>query len=136
ASGDPIEIAALTRAFRAGTRKRGFCALGSVKTNFGHLDHAAGVASLIKTVMALKHQELPPSLHFQTPHPDLDLANSPFHVNTRCTEWKSENGLPRRAGVSAFGIGGTNAHVVLEEAPLMKTSASGRPAHLLLLSAR
>ncbi|OUL30716.1 hypothetical protein BV372_21620 [Nostoc sp. T09] len=114
--GDPIEIAALTKAFRASTQKKNFCAIGSVKTNIGHLDTAAGVTGLIKTVQALKHQSLPPSLHFETPNPKIDFANSPFYVNNQLSEWQ-KNGSPRRAGVSSFGIGGTNAHVVLEEAP-------------------
>ncbi len=113
--GDPIEVAALTQAFRHGTQRRGYCALGSVKTNIGHLDAAAGVAGLIKTVMALKHRTLPPSLHFEQPNPQIDFAASPFYVNTQARPWP-EGRLPRRAGVSAFGIGGTNVHVVLEEA--------------------
>ncbi|MBN3923762.1 beta-ketoacyl synthase N-terminal-like domain-containing protein [Nostoc sp. NMS4] len=114
--GDPIEIAALTQAFTQSTDKKGFCAVGSVKTNLGHLDTAAGVTGLIKTALALEHQMLPPSLHFETPNPKIDFANSPFYVNTTLTEWKT-NDNPRRAGVSSFGIGGTNAHVILEEAP-------------------
>lgn len=132
--GDPIEVAALTRAFRAGTRRNGFCAIGSVKTNIGHLDAAAGIAGLIKAVLALDHQMLPPSLHFTQPNPQIDFANSPFYVNTTLSEWKSD-GIPRRAGVSSFGIGGTNAHVVLEEAPAVGASGPGRPCHLLALSA-
>ncbi|WP_431356833.1 beta-ketoacyl synthase N-terminal-like domain-containing protein [Komarekiella delphini-convector] len=112
--GDPIEIAALTQAFRQTTDKKGFCAIGSLKSNLGHLDTAAGVAGLIKTVLALQNQMLPPSLHYQTPNPKIDFANSPFYVNTTLTEWKTNN-TPRRAGVSSFGMGGTNAHVILEE---------------------
>ncbi|RCJ26207.1 beta-ketoacyl synthase [Nostoc minutum NIES-26] len=114
--GDPIEIAALTQAFNQTTDKKGFCAIGSVKTNLGHLDTAAGVAGLIKTVLALQHKVLPPSLHYQRPNPKIDFANSPFYVNTTLTEWNTNN-TPRRAGVSSFGMGGTNAHVILEEAP-------------------
>ncbi|QDL10795.1 polyketide synthase [Brasilonema octagenarum UFV-E1] len=133
--GDPIEIAALTQAFRSSTEKKGFCAIGSVKTNIGHLDAAAGVTGLIKTVLALKHQKIPPSLHFEQPNPQIDFANSPFYVNTILSEWKT-NGTPRRAGVSSFGIGGTNAHVILEEAPAIETSATSRPWQLLLLSAK
>jgi len=139
--GDPIEIAALTKAFRASTQKKGFCAIGSVKTNIGHLDSAAGIAGLIKTVQALKHHFLPPSLHFQTPNPQIDFANSPFYVNTKLTEWQT-NGSPRRAGVSSFGIGGTNAHIVLEEAPptswqeSTKAQNQGRSYQLLVLSAK
>ncbi|MBW4477615.1 MAG: acyltransferase domain-containing protein [Tolypothrix brevis GSE-NOS-MK-07-07A] len=133
--GDPIEIKALTQAFRASTNKKGFCAIGSVKTNVGHLDAAAGVTGLIKTVLALKHRQIPPSLHFEKTNPQIDFANSPFYVNTKLTEWTS-NGTPRRAGVSSFGIGGTNAHVILEEAPAIKTSDPSRPWQLLLLSAK
>ena len=138
--GDPIEIAALTKAFHQSTQKKHFCAIGSVKTNVGHLDTAAGVAGLIKTVLALKHQQIPPSLHFETPNPKIDFANSPFYVNTKLSEWKT-NGTPRRAGVSAFGIGGTNAHVVLEEAPVLEKKIGDkeeqtRPVQLLVLSAK
>ncbi|MCC5601600.1 type I polyketide synthase [Nostoc favosum] len=137
--GDPIEIKALTQAFRASTNKKGFCAIGSVKTNVGHLDTAAGVTGLIKTVLALKHQQIPPSLHFEKPNPQIDFANSPFYVNTKLTEWKA-NGTPRRAGVSSFGIGGTNAHIILEEAPVVETRnfafPPSRPWQLLLLSAK
>ncbi|HEY0783032.1 MAG TPA: amino acid adenylation domain-containing protein, partial [Thermoanaerobaculia bacterium] len=114
--GDPIEIQALTKAFRAETERRGFCALGSVKTNIGHLDVAAGVAGLIKTVLALRHRELPPSLHFAAANPEIDFAASPVYVNTELRPWTAD-GVPRRAGVSSFGFGGTNAHLVLEEAP-------------------
>ncbi|MBW4500879.1 MAG: SDR family NAD(P)-dependent oxidoreductase [Scytonema hyalinum WJT4-NPBG1] len=133
--GDPIEIAALTQAFRSSTEKKGFCAIGSVKTNIGHLDAAAGVTGLIKTVLALKHKQIPPSLHFEEPNPQIDFANSPFYVSTSLSEWKS-NGTPRRAGVSSFGIGGTNAHVILEEAPAVEPSGHSRPWQLLLLSAK
>ena len=135
ALGDPIEIAALTQAFRASTEKKGFCALGSVKTNVGHLDSAAGVTGLIKTVLALKHKMIPPSLHFEEPNPKIDFENSPFYVNSTQSEWKT-NGAPRRAGVSSFGIGGTNAHVVLEEAPAIEPSGESRPWQLLVLSAK
>ncbi|HEX7181391.1 MAG TPA: polyketide synthase, partial [Thermoanaerobaculia bacterium] len=110
--GDPIEIAALTKAFRQSTKRRKFCAVGSVKTNIGHLDAAAGAAGLIKAVLALEHKEIPPSLHFETPNPQIDFESSPFYVASRLAEWPA-NGTPRRAGVSAFGIGGTNAHLIL-----------------------
>lgn len=135
--GDPIEIAALTQVFRASTNEKGFCAIGSVKTNVGHLDAAAGVAGLIKTVLALKHKSLPPSLHFDEPNPEIDFANSPFYVNTKLSKWET-NGTPRRAGVSSFGFGGTNAHVVLEEAPIktLTTNDVERPWHILTLSAK
>ena len=133
--GDPIEIAALTQAFRADTEKNGFCAIGSLKTNIGHLDAAAGVAGLIKTVLALQHKQIPPSLHFCSPNRQIDFANSPFYVNTQLSEWQT-NGIPRRAGVSSFGIGGTNAHVILEEAPAVEVSSTSRPWQLLMLSAK
>ena len=133
--GDPIEIAALTQAFRVNTQKKGFCAVGSVKTNIGHLDAAAGVAGLIKTILALKYKEIPPSLHFEKPNPEIDFDNSPFFVNTQLTKWASD-GIPRRAGVSSFGIGGTNAHVILEEAPPIEPSSKSRPWQILLLSAK
>lgn len=135
--GDPIEIAALTQAFRQSTEKNGFCAIGSVKTNIGHIVEAAGIAGLIKTVLALKFKIIPPSLHFSQPNPNIDFANSPFYVNTTLSEWKA-NGTPRRAGVSAFGMGGTNCHVVLEEAPqLSKNQESNeRTLHILTLSAK
>ncbi|HEY0603314.1 MAG TPA: SDR family NAD(P)-dependent oxidoreductase, partial [Herpetosiphonaceae bacterium] len=133
--GDPIEIEALTMAFRAKTDKVGFCAIGSVKTNIGHLNTAAGVAGLIKTVLALKHKRIPPSLHFQQPNLAIDFAASPFYVNTRLAAWRTGS-TPRRAGVSSFGVGGTNAHVVLEEAPAAEPTSPARPWQLLLLSAK
>jgi len=135
ALGDPIEIRALTKAFQASTERKGFCALGSVKTNLGHLDTAAGIASLIKTVLALEHQQLPPSLHFHTPNPNIDFANTPFYVNHTLAEWPTHE-VPRRAGVSAFGIGGTNAHILLEEAPPPIPTQPPRDWQLLLLSAK
>jgi len=135
ATGDPVEIAALTKAFRTFTKKNSFCPIGSVKPNIGHLDTASGVASLIKAVLALKHKQIPPSLHFETPNPQIDFANSPFYVNTELTEWKTNN-TPRRAGVSSLGFGGTNAHVILEEAPEIKYFEESRPWQLLLLSAK
>jgi len=133
--GDPIEISAMTDAFRLNTDKKGYCAIGSVKTNVGHLDAAAGITGFIKTVMALKHKVLPPSINFETPNPQIDFENSPFFVNTKLSEWET-NGTPRRAGVSSFGIGGTNAHVILEEAPPVEVAPSSRKHQLLLLSAR
>lgn len=135
ALGDPVEIAALTKAFRAGTQRKGYCAIGSVKTNIGHLDTAAGVAGLIKVVKALTAKKLPPSLNFKRPNPQIDLENSPFYVNTRLADWEGSS-LPRRAGVSSFGVGGTNVHVVLEEAPSIETKAAARPWQLLTLSAK
>jgi acyl transferase domain-containing protein len=135
ALGDPIEVAALAEVFGGGGLPGGRCALGSVKTNLGHLDAAAGVAGLIKTVLALKHAEIPPSLHFETPNPELRIGDTPFFVNAALTPWRTGGG-PRRAGVSSFGIGGTNAHVVVEEAPPAPPSGPSRPWQLLVLSAR
>lgn len=132
--GDPIEVQALTKAFRSGTRRAGYCAIGSVKTNVGHLDVAAGVAGVIKTVLALQHRLLPPSLHFGAPNPEIDFSRTPFYVNTQLREWASEG--PRRAGVMSTGMGGTNAHVVLEEAPVPAPSAATASAHLFVLSAK
>ncbi|MBW4685869.1 MAG: acyltransferase domain-containing protein [Komarekiella atlantica HA4396-MV6] len=135
AAGDPVEIAALTKAFRAFTQRNGFCAIGSVKPNIGHLDIAAGIASLIKTVQALKFKKIPPSINFKAPNPEIDFVNSPFYVNTQLTDWKTNN-TPRRAGISSLGFGGTNAHVILEEAPKIKYFDNSRPWQLLLLSAK
>src|SRR5437867_1597286 len=134
--GDPIEVAGLTRAFRLGTQAKQYCALGSVKTNVGHLDVAAGAAGLIKTALSLHHRILPATLHFSRPNPKLDLENSPFYVNAALKEWTTQPGVPRRAGVSSFGTGGTNAHVVLEEAPERAPSGPSRPWQLLVLSAK
>jgi len=136
ALGDPVEVAALTQAFRRSTDKCGFCAVGAVKTNIGHLDAAAGIAGLIKTVLALKNRMIPPSLHFEIPNPQIDFARSPFYVNTKLCEWKT-NGGPPCAGVSSFGIGGTNAHVILGAAPAQTVRRqSSRPWHTLVLSTR
>ncbi|HEY7771271.1 type I polyketide synthase [Longimicrobium sp.] len=135
--GDPIEIEALTQAFRAGTDRTGFCAIGSIKTNIGHLDVAAGIAGLIKTTLVLREGEIPPSLHFTKPNPQIDFASSPFFVNATLAKWTPPAGVPRRAGVSSFGIGGTNAHVVMEQAPAAAPSpAPSRAEQLLVLSAR
>ncbi|HEX8297143.1 MAG TPA: amino acid adenylation domain-containing protein [Chthoniobacteraceae bacterium] len=134
--GDPIEVAGLTQAFRATTDARGFCLLGAAKSNFGHLEAAAGVTGLIKTALALRHEQLPPTLHFTTPNPRIDFANSPFRVVTELTPW-TRNARPRRAGVSSFGVGGTNAHVVLEEAPTPTPDLRNKTApQLLVLSAK
>ncbi|SHM77759.1 amino acid adenylation domain-containing protein [Duganella sacchari] len=135
ALGDPVEIAALTQAFRASTQDSAYCAIGSVKTNIGHLDAAAGVTGLIKAALALKHGILPPSLNFEQANPQIDFAASPFYVNTEARPWTT-GGAPRRAGVSSFGMGGTNAHVVLEEPPTLVPQPVSGAAQLLLLSAR
>ncbi|MFI9329509.1 MupA/Atu3671 family FMN-dependent luciferase-like monooxygenase [Kitasatospora sp. NPDC052868] len=135
--GDPIEVQALTRAFRARTGAVGFCALGSVKPNIGHLDTCAGLAGLIKAVLALRHRAIPPLANLTRPNPALGLADSPFVLSAAGAPWP-DGPAPRRAGVSALGVGGTNAHVVLEEAPAPRApGAGGPPAPALLpLSAR
>lgn len=133
--GDPIEVEALTLAFRGGTDKKQFCAIGSVKSNFGHLTAAAGVAGLIKTALALHHKVIPASINYSIPNPSINFEESPFYVNDKLTPWNSDQ-HPRRAGVSSFGVGGTNVHLVLEEAPEQHASGPSRPKHLLLLSTK
>jgi acyl transferase domain-containing protein/thioesterase domain-containing protein len=134
--GDPIEVAALTDAFRRTARANDFCRIGSVKTNIGHLDTAAGVASLIKTSLALHHGEIPPSLSFEKPNPAIGFEGSPFRVNDALTPWP-ETDHPPRAGVNSLGVGGTNAHVVLEKAPARAPSEpSDWPFQLITVSAR
>jgi len=135
AIGDPIEIAALTGAWRRQTARSGFCAIGSVKTNLGHLDAAAGVIGFIKAVLAVERSQIPPSLHFERPNPSLELESSPFYVNTALRPWPDSDAT-RRAAVSAFGIGGTNAHAIIEQAPTAAPAGVSRPMHLLALSAR
>lgn len=133
--GDPIEVTALTQAFRRATDRRNYCGLGSVKPNVGHLDVAAGVAGLIKLVLAVKHGKLPATLNFDEPNPELGLADSPFYIVDRAMDWP-DTGRPRRGGVSAFGLGGTNAHVIVEQAPEAATDNPGPGPHLLPLSAK
>lgn len=132
--GDPIEVEALNQAFREHTERRHFCAIGSVKSNLGHLGEAAGIASLIKAVMALKHRQLPPSLGYERPNPQIDFENSPFFVNARLRSWDSD--APRRCGVTALGAGGTNCHVILEEAPEPLEGEGARDKQLFVLSAK
>ena len=134
--GDPIEIAGLTRAFRQNTAESGFCAIGSVKSNLGHLDVASGAIGVIKTALSVREGIIPPSINFTSPNPRIDFEKTPFYVNTRLAEWPSTP-WPRRAGVSSFGVGGTNAHVVLEEAPKAPTRQPREPAAVVLpLSAK
>ena len=135
ALGDLIEFAALNQVFKADTSAKNFCVLGSVKTNIGHLNSAAGVAGLIKTTLALKHGQIPATLHFTQPNPKIDFASSPFYVSNQTLSWP-ETLQPRRAGVSSFGIGGTNAHVVLEQAPPIDRTDVAKQPFLLVLSAR
>lgn len=134
--GDPIEVAALTKAFReGGADENGFCAIGTGKTHIGHLDCAAGVTGLIKTIQQFRHGKIPALLHFKAPNPRIDFANSPFSPVAADTDWQRGE-TPRIAGVSAFGVGGTNAHVVVEEAPAEPQTTPGRGKELLVLSAR
>ncbi len=133
--GDPVEVAALTQAFRRHTQDSGFCTLGSVKSNTGHLVIAAGATGVIKTALALTHERIPATAHFQRPNPKIDFAGSPFVVRGESWPWPRA-AEPRRAGVSAFGVGGTNAHVVLEEAPPLPQRARSAGPQLLKLSAR
>src|SRR5262245_841551 len=132
--GDPIEITALTEAYRRHTDKKAFCAIGSLKTNIGHLGEAAGVAGFIKTVLSLQHRQIPASLHYESPNPQIDFATSPFFVNATLREWSSMT--PRRAGITSLGAGGTNCHVIVEEAPTPEPSPPSRPAHLFTISAK
>ena len=142
--GDPIEVTALTQAFRQSSDRQQYCAIGSLKSNFGHLDVAAGVTAVIKTALALHHDQLPPNLHFTQPNPRIDFATSPFFVQSTLTAWPQPPAdvgpLPRRAGVSSFGVGGTNAHLVMEEAPSQPMddelrAGSRHGSHLFCLSA-
>jgi amino acid adenylation domain-containing protein len=137
--GDPIEIAGLAKAFGATTDRKGFCAIGTVKTNIGHLDIASGAAALIKTILALEHECLPATLHFKAPNPKLGLEESPFFVNAELRPWP-RGARPRIAGVNAAGVGGTNVHLIVEEAPALPAAAAAVPnadaAHLVVLSAR
>jgi amino acid adenylation domain-containing protein len=135
--GDPIEVEALTRVYRTFTQRRQYCALGSIKGNFGHATTAAGIAGVLKVILSMRHRKIPATLYFATPNPRIDFASSPFFVNGKLVDWTPPQGVPRRASVSSFGFCGTNAHVVLEEAPAAPAmSAPSRPAQLVLMSAR
>jgi amino acid adenylation domain-containing protein len=133
--GDPIEVAALSKAFARSTQAKQFCAIGTAKANVGHLDVAAGATGLIKTVLQIENRRIPKLLHYEQPNPHLDLENSPFFIAKEAREWKTANG-PLRAGVSAFGIGGTNAHIIVEEPPSLPASSEGRKEQLLVWSAK
>ena len=135
--GDPIEVAALTAVYRERTNKKNYCGLGSVKSNIGHIDAASGIAGLIKTTLALHRKEIPPSINFIQPNPKLNLEDSPFYINNTLKKWDQDE-YPRRAAVSSFGIGGTNAHLVLEEAPVVQKEENLflYPAQLLTFSAK
>jgi acyl transferase domain-containing protein/acyl carrier protein len=131
--GDPIELTSLRQVFKSVTDKKNFCAIGSVKPNIGHLDSAAGIAGLIKTVLMLKHKKLPPLINFTKPNPELDIENSPFYINTKLRDWDAAY---RIAGVNSFGMGGTNAHVIIAEPPEEQNQANPKSAVLLALSAK
>ncbi|HEV7746375.1 MAG TPA: beta-ketoacyl synthase N-terminal-like domain-containing protein [Pyrinomonadaceae bacterium] len=133
--GDPLEVAALTQAFRTQTDRKQFCSIGSVKTNIGHANAAAGIASLIKATLAVENGVIPPSLHYDQSNPVLSLPRTPFYVNSKAENW-SDDGLPRRAAVNSFGIGGTNVHVVIEQTPPREPSGDSRSDQLVLLSTK
>lgn len=135
ALGDPIEVSALEKVFAKSTDRKMFCALGSLKSNLGHAISGSGVGGMLKTVLALDHKQIPPTINFSVPNRQIDFINSPFYLNTRLSEWESD-GKPRIAGVSSFGFGGTNVHAVLEEAPVLRSSAPSQPFSLLVLSAK
>jgi acyl transferase domain-containing protein/acyl carrier protein len=134
--GDPIEVAALTQAFRSGTERKTYCGLGSVKSNIGHVDKAAGMAGLIKIVLSLQNEQLAPSLRFEAPNPKLNLPNTPFYVVNKLQSWPRVEGTPRIAGISSFGVGGTNSHAILQEAPPKVGGSDSRLSQLLVLSAK
>lgn len=133
--GDPIEILGITNAFEKYTLKRQFCAIGSVKSNIGHLDQAAGMASILKVILSLQNEQIPPIVHFQRPNRKINFQNSPVYVNSKLTDW-IRTSEPRRAGINAFGLSGTNCHVVIEEAPVQSCDIQELPIYLLPLSAR
>jgi len=133
--GDSIEVGAITRVFREYTDKRHFCSLGSVKTNLGHGATAAGITAVLKVVLSLKHRQIPPLLNFEHANPAMDFAAGPFYVNTRLQDWEVD-GERRRAAVSSFGFSGTNAHLILEEAPSIETRVVESPGYAVVLSAR
>ncbi|MCH6257186.1 acyltransferase domain-containing protein [Puniceicoccaceae bacterium K14] len=133
--GDPIEVAALTKAHRTENEDTAYCRLGAVKSNIGHLDAAAGIAGLIKILLSMKHGKVPPTLHSNKPNPRIDFENSPFLTCSVAEDWSTDE-LPRRAGLSSFGIGGTNTHIVLEEPPVRRESGLNRSTQLIPLSAK
>ena len=134
--GDPIEIAAMTRAFRESAEGVGFCRVGSVKSNIGHLDTAAGVVGLIKAALALEHAKIPPTLNYEAPNPVIAFEGSPFTVAARLEDWPATPGTPRRAGVNSLGVGGTNAFAILEEPPRRPAQTQDVAPQMLVLSAR
>lgn len=133
--GDSIEIAALIEAYKEGTREEGTCPIGSVKPNIGHTSTASGMASLIKVALALEKEIIPPTIHYQETNPEINFSNTPFYVNTKVKEWRRE-GSPRRAALSAFGLGGSNTHMILEEAPMRIVAKETKRSHVFMLSAK
>lgn len=133
--GDPIEVQALTRAFRSFTNDNNFCAIGSIKTNIGHAQHAAGIASIMKILLSFKHRKIPASLHYEKCNPNINFKESPFYVNTQLSSWKNEN-IPLRAAVSSFGFSGTNAHLVLEDVEISNAKHDSEREYLVALSAQ
>ena len=134
--GDPIEVAGLTKGFRYSTDRLQYCALGSVKTQIGHLDAAAGIVGLLKAVLCLQNRMIPPVLHYRNPNPEIDFQSSPFWVPNELTEWEADGNEPRRAAVNSLGMGGSNAHVVLEEAPCVLPAPPSRTMQVIVLSAK
>ncbi|MBH8599656.1 MULTISPECIES: beta-ketoacyl synthase N-terminal-like domain-containing protein, partial [unclassified Thermoactinomyces] len=134
--GDPIEFQAISRAFRSYTDKKEYCAIGSIKTNIGHTQLAAGISGFIKILLSLKHKKIPPSLHFRKGNANIQFKDSPFFVNTKLRDWEVEPGVKRRAAISSFGATGTNAHLVVEEAPQVERRHPDKPGYLIVLSAR
>ena len=132
--GDPIEVAALTRTFRTGTDRTGFCSIGTAKGNVGHLDSAAGVTGVIKAALSIRHGTIPALAHYTAPNPNIDFAQTPFYITKETSPWVNDG--PLRAGVSAFGVGGVNAHIVMEEAPSLPERAGSSEEQILCLSAR
>jgi len=134
--GDPIEYEALTRSFERFTNKKGYCAIGSAKTNIGHLATAAGVTGVIKILLSLQNKQIPPSLHFNKGNPNIDFNDSPFYVNTTLKDWEVASNEKRCAAVSAFGFSGTNAHIIIEEAPKIERYKVEKPGYIITLSVR
>jgi iturin family lipopeptide synthetase A len=136
ALGDPIEIEGITQAFRRYTDKKQFCAISAVKTNVGHLNSVAGIAGITKATLSLSHKKIPALLHFERPNNKINFEESPVYVNTQLSNWESDPGIPRKCGVSSFGMSGTNCHVVLEEAPPVKQGKQLMAKYLFTLSAQ
>jgi len=134
--GDSIECLAISRAFREYTDKKQFCAIGTVKTNIGHTGPASGIAGILKLLLSLKHRQIPPCLHFKSGNPAIDFKSNPFYINTQLKEWRVEDNQRRRGAVSSFGFSGTNAHLVIEEAPSVEPVTVGLPGYVVVLSAR